>query len=86
MTDARLKIHADLVDRMATARGLDLQESALRAHLTPSDLSDMVLRCAGCTKPDTCATWLEGQKGAVSHTPEFCRNAADFAALARRSG
>lgn len=86
MTDARLKTHADLVDRMATARGVDLQEAALRAHLTPNDISDMVLRCTGCTKPEDCAKWLEAQAGTVSETPEYCRNAEEFAALARRSG
>lgn len=86
MTDARLKIHADLVDRMAAARGIDLQEAALRAHLTPGDISDLVMRCAGCTKPEACAKWLDAQKGAVSETPDYCRNAAEFAALARRSG
>lgn len=85
MTDARLKTHADLVDRMAAARGVDLQEAALRAHLTPSDISDMVLRCVGCTKPDICAKWLESQPGQVSDTPDFCRNAETFADLARRS-
>ncbi|WP_299610213.1 DUF6455 family protein [uncultured Tateyamaria sp.] len=86
MTDARLKTHADLVDRMAAARGVDLQEAAMRAHLTPGDISDLVMRCAGCTKPDTCAAWLDAQAGAVSETPGYCRNAEAFADLARRSG
>ncbi|WP_299201459.1 DUF6455 family protein [uncultured Tateyamaria sp.] len=85
MTDARLKTHADLVDRMATARGVDLQEAALRAHLTPSDISDLVLNCVGCTKPDACAQWLDMQPGRVSETPDFCRNAEAFGELARRS-
>ena len=86
MSDGRLKTHADLVDRMATARGVDLQEAALRGDLSPDDISDLVLRCVGCTKPDTCAAWLSMQRGAVSETPGFCRNADQFAALARRSG
>lgn len=86
MTDTRLKTHADLVDRMATARGLDLQEAALRAHLTPSDISDMVLACTGCSQPDTCAKWLEAQHGPVSETPSYCRNADAFADITRRSG
>ncbi|MEL6467583.1 MAG: DUF6455 family protein [Pseudomonadota bacterium] len=85
MSDARLKIHADLIDRMATARGVDLQEAALRGDLSPDDISDLVLRCVGCTKPDSCAAWLEAQRGAVSETPGFCRNAEHFATLARRS-
>ncbi|MEM8653447.1 MAG: DUF6455 family protein [Pseudomonadota bacterium] len=86
MSDGRLKTHANLIDRMAAARGVDLQEAALRGDLTPDDISDLVLRCVGCTKPDTCAAWLSAQKGAVSETPSFCRNAEQFAALARRSG
>ncbi|WP_299043631.1 DUF6455 family protein [uncultured Tateyamaria sp.] len=86
MSDARLKTHADLVDRMAAARGVDLQEAALRGDLSPGDISDLVLRCAGCTRPDTCAAWLKAQAGAVSETPGYCRNADQFAALARRSG
>lgn len=86
MTDTRLKRHADLVDRMATARGIDLEEAALRAHLTPGDLSDMVLTCAGCAHPDTCSKWLDTQVGAVSETPSYCRNADQFATLAVRSG
>lgn len=93
-TTARLKHHAALVDRMATARGLDLQEAALRADLTPSDLSDMVLRCVGCARADHCAHWLDdqgarrrdNQAGAVSAPPDYCRNAPAFASLAKGSG
>ncbi|WP_147108033.1 DUF6455 family protein [Tateyamaria sp. syn59] len=85
MTDARLKTHADLVDRMASARGVDLEEAALRAHLTPGDISDLVLNCVGCTKPDTCAQWLTAQQGTVSETPGYCRNADAFAELAKAS-
>ena len=84
MTDARLKRHAALVDRMATARGVDLEEAAMRAHLLPSDLSEMVLRCAGCSNIDECEKWLEAQVGAVSETPRYCRNSdliKDLAAL-----
>jgi hypothetical protein len=86
MTLTLLKRHAALVDKMATARGLDLQEAAMRAHLTPGDLSDMVLRCAGCTNADGCEKWLDRQVGAVSQTPDYCRNDDEFAALAARSG
>lgn len=86
MTDTRLKRHAALVDRMATARGIDLEEAAMRAHLAPGDLSDMVLRCAGCSNVEGCGKWLAGQVGAVSETPKYCRNADQFADLALRSG
>ena len=86
MTDTRLKRHAGLVDRMATARGIDLEEAAMRAHLAPSDLSDMVLRCAGCANVDGCEKWLASQVGAVSDTPSYCRNADQFSELAVSSG
>lgn len=86
MTDTRLKHHAALVDRMATARGIDLEEAAMRADMAPGDLADMVLRCTGCTQADKCEEWLAQQNGAVSETPPYCRNAQQFAELAARSG
>ena len=86
MSEHRLKRHAALVDRMASARGIDLEEAAMRAHLQPSDLADMVLRCAGCSNADGCEKWLSGQVGAVSDTPVYCRNAEQFAELAVNSG
>lgn len=86
MTDTRLKRHAALVDRMATARGLDLEEAAMRAHLAPGDLADMVLRCTGCSQVEGCQKWLAQQVGAVSQTPAYCRNADQFSALAAQSG
>ncbi|WP_299138007.1 DUF6455 family protein [uncultured Tateyamaria sp.] len=82
-TTARLKHHATLVDRMATARGLDLQEAALRGALTPADQSELVLRCAGCVRTDHCAAWLDAQTGT---TPDYCRNTQAFGALAKGSG
>ncbi len=86
MTQAHLKRHADLVDRMANARGIDLQEAALRGDVSLSDVSDLVLRCAGCTQTQTCERWLDEQVGSVSATPHYCRNAREFSALAARSG
>lgn len=86
MSDRHLKRHAELVDRMANARGIDLEEAAMRAHLAPNDLADMVLRCAGCSNTDGCEKWLSNQVGAVSETPSYCRNAKQFADLAVRSG
>jgi len=86
MTHGLYKRHADLVDRMATARGIDLQEASMRAGFSPDDLADMVQRCAGCTHADACAGWLDARVGAVSDAPVFCRNADVFGALARASG
>ena len=85
MTEKTLKDAAGRVDRMADARGIDLQEVAMRAGLVPDDLAGMVQRCAGCTHPDQCDAWLDGLEGrVVSATPGYCRNADVFADLARR--
>ena len=86
MSPTRLKLHANLVDDMASARGLDLQEIALRGDLSPADISDLVLRCAGCTQTEACEKWLSQQVGTVSAAPHYCRNAHNFDELARRSG
>ena len=86
MTQTRLKHHAGLVDRMATARGIDLQEAALRGQISPSDISDLVLRCTGCTQAGHCETWLRDQVGTVSAAPHYCRNARVLTDLASKSG
>ena len=82
----RLRHHATLVDNMASARGLDLQEIALRGDLSPSDISELVLRCSGCTQTENCEKWLSDQVGTVSAAPHYCRNAHEFDTLAARSG
>lgn len=78
---SKLKRHAALVDDMATAHGLDLEEQMMRGRLRFSELEDAVLRCTGCTHPDDCAHWLttEATKGAA--TPGYCRNADLFTEL-----
>ena len=76
MTDvAKLKHHADLLDRMASAVGVDLEQAtAAVGGLTLDDLADAVLRCAGCPDPDHCATWLAARTEPVADTPGYCRN------------
>ncbi|WP_299726235.1 DUF6455 family protein [uncultured Tateyamaria sp.] len=86
MSSTRLKRHATVVDNMAAARGIDLQEIALRGDLSPADISDLVIRCSGCTQTTHCEQWLAEQVGTVSATPHYCRNAHDFDELAARSG
>ena len=76
-----LKRHAGLVDNMANAVGVDLQEQMLRGNLTISELDDAVLRCTGCSKPDACEHWLAGQSQTADVPPGYCRNADVFAAL-----
>lgn len=83
---ATLKRHAALVDRMAEARGVDLEEQILRGNLRIGELDDAVLRCTGCSNPDGCEHWLTQveQNGAtVSDTPAQCRNARVFSELSK---
>ncbi|WP_323767384.1 DUF6455 family protein [Antarctobacter sp.] len=76
-----LKRHAALVDNMAQARGVDLEEQMLRGKLTISELEDAVLRCTACTSADTCEHWLKTQTDPAPDVPEYCRNAALFRAM-----
>lgn len=77
-----LKRHAALVDRMATHRGVDLEEAALRGHITTSEIEDAVLACTGCASPDTCEAHLHVTAGQVGEGPEYCRNQDLFDRLA----
>ena len=80
-SEKTLRRHAALVDEMATACGVDLEEAILRGKLTIPDLDDAVLACTGCTRPDACEARLaQGVRGA----PAYCRNAELFGELLRR--
>ena len=73
----RLRHHAGLLDRMAEARGVDLEEAVLEGRLRFDDIADAVLRCADCPNPGHCQRWLELQAGEghpAADTPEYCRN------------
>ena len=80
-----LKRHAALVDGMATARGVDLEETLMRGEIGVDEISDAVLRCTACSNPKHCAGWLEEQDGVAESTPGFCRNADLFNQLAPKS-
>ena len=73
-----LKRHADLVDRMAETLGLDLEEAMMRGQMQMDSLGDAVLRCTGCTQPETCESWLQAQNGEVDGAPSYCRNSEMF--------
>ncbi|MDA7429963.1 DUF6455 family protein [Primorskyibacter aestuariivivens] len=79
----KLRKHAALVDRMATARGLDLEEAALRGKISPDGIADAVLNCTGCTNPEDCAHWLETHSAPEQAGPSYCRNADLFEDLLR---
>lgn len=82
MTDQpTLRRHADLVDRMATTLGLDLEEIMMAGQLQIDTLGDAVLACTGCSNPDGCARWMNAQLQPVAATPDMCRNADLFSLL-----
>lgn len=76
-----LKRHAALVDNMAQACGVDLEEQMLRGKLSMSDLEDAVLGCTACNSVEKCEHWLEAQTATATDTPAYCRNATLFRAL-----
>jgi len=78
-----LKRHADLVDQMAAAQGVDLEEAMMAGHLTPGELGDAVLACTGCAEPEACEHWLAAHDAGES-APEYCRNSALLAELTAR--
>jgi len=79
-----LKRHADLVDRMATTQGVDLEETMMAGHLTPGELGDAVLACTGCAAPEACGHWLAANAAGAEETPGYCRNAELFSELAAK--
>lgn len=76
-----LKRHAALVDRMASARGIDLEEATMRGQIGFDDVSEAVLRCTSCSNPDHCTQWLDDQGTVADATPGYCRNAELFMKL-----
>lgn len=78
-----LKRHAGLLDDMANAQGIDLEEAVLAGGLTIPDIEDAVLRCAGCKQPDACSVWLKSQEHLADKAPDYCRNTAMFTTLKR---
>lgn len=80
-----LKRHADLVDRMAAAQGIDLQYIMMAGHLRPGALDDAILACTGCEKPETCEHWLTAHQDGDA-APDYCRNAALMRGLTARLG
>jgi Family of unknown function (DUF6455) len=81
-----LKRHAQLVDRMASALGLDLEEAGMRGDLPASEVTDAVLRCTGCTDPDACERWLDDHPQGAAATPGHCRNSDLFRQLKGGAG
>lgn len=84
MTDRQtLRHHAGLVDRMATARGIDLEAEALSGAISFDEISEAVLRCTGCSDPGHCDGWLDTRSGVAGDGPGYCRNRDLLDRLAR---
>ncbi|MCZ7676821.1 MAG: DUF6455 family protein [Roseovarius sp.] len=75
--------HAELMERMATALGLDLDVKIMEGQLDIEALDDAVLRCTGCADPDGCDHWLAAQQGIAAGAPGTCRNLTLFDMLKR---
>lgn len=80
---AQLKRHAILVDRMASTRGIDLQDKALAGEVSIDDISEAVLNCTQCSKPANCSRWLD-QRSLSAISPEYCQNSRLFDTLAAK--
>ena len=78
-----LMLHANILDRMAAAQGLDLDESVMAGHLTPDELGDAVLACTGCAAPEACERWLTAHE-VRDAIPSYCRNRAVLLELTAR--
>lgn len=69
-----LRRHAALFDRMSTHVGVDLQDQVMRGQLDISDITDGVLKCTSCSRPDECETWLAAGTHSGEPAPDYCRN------------
>lgn len=76
-----LKHHAALLDRMANALGVDLQDAALSGRVSIDEISDAVLDCTSCPDPTACQAWLDSRPETAGATPGYCRNAELLNAL-----
>ena len=66
--------HAKLMDQVANAVGIDLDEAVQRGELTEEMVRDGVLACVGCSQPGDCADWIADHKDGADETPAYCRN------------
>lgn len=68
-----LRHHAELVDKMASSLGIDLEETAIAGALRVDEISDAVLSCTECPNPGHCKALL-ARATSLPAAPEFCRN------------
>ncbi len=68
----RLVHHEQLMTRMASQNGADIDLALMTGAMTPSDLHEATFRCMGCTQTSNCEKRMEeGELG----VPDYCRNA-----------
>jgi len=81
----KLDRHARLVERMASAQGIDLDEALQRAELQSGELRAGVYRCVGCENVGTCEHWLAEHRDGADAAPDYCRNSALFKSLTQKT-
>lgn len=77
-----LNRHAALMNRMAQVLGVNLTEMMIRSQLSGEEWREAVVRCVGCTEPETCLHWLAIHPDTGPATgaapsevaPEYCAN------------
>lgn len=74
----RFDRHAHLMMRMADTLGVDLEGEMYSGALSPTTYRDMVMRCVSCEKADSCAHWLDEQRGEADVAPSYCKNRTTF--------
>lgn len=73
---------ARLMNEMASAQGIDLQQGIASDEIHVGTLICAVTRCADCDGQDKCQLWLASQAGHTPvSTPDYCRNSELLARL-----
>ncbi|MEI4486229.1 DUF6455 family protein [Frigidibacter sp. MR17.14] len=72
--------HAQLVNAMAGALGVDLSARLEDGRLASETWRDMVVGCTGCANPEGCAHWL-AEHPVAEAAPYYCVNGETLAAM-----
>ncbi|WP_256369065.1 DUF6455 family protein [Ruegeria sp. HKCCD4884] len=72
-TRETLRLHAGLVDDMASMLDINLEEAAIGGLVSVDQISEAVLRCTDCPNPQHCQAMLS-QAATAQRAPEYCRN------------
>lgn len=84
---AKLEEHGKLVEKMADAVGVDLEELEQRGTLSAEARDDLVKRCVGCADTCECQQYLaQTVPGTADAAPDYCLNRDEFAAMRGAKG